>query len=91
MRAPRFIDFTRQLLERANHPDIAKIDTFNDPGTAMKPCGIVITMTDGSVIRLKAVRTSGPGGDNWDAEEIIPYPEYQIPEDLSQGSRKQPV
>ncbi|MFI6761951.1 hypothetical protein ACIBF5_22695 [Micromonospora sp. NPDC050417] len=87
MRTPRFIDFTRQLLERANHPDIAKIEPLNDSDTHLSPCGVVITMTDGTVVRLKGVRTSGPGGDDPNTEEIIPYPDYQIPENLLSAVR----
>lgn len=83
MRVPRLIDFTRQLLAQANHPDIAKIEPLTDPGTHLNPCGVVVTMRDGKVVRLKVVRASGPAGDDQSKPEVIPYPDYRIPEDLS--------
>ena len=43
MRAPRLIEFMQQLLEAGQHPDIERVETFDDPGTTMKPGGIKVT------------------------------------------------
>ncbi|MGW4464698.1 hypothetical protein [Micromonospora sp. NPDC004704] len=84
MRVPRLIDFTYQLLSRASHPDVAKVELLTDvPGNQMSPCGVVVTMRDGKVVRLKIVRTSGPSGDRQSEPEHIPHPDYVIPEVLS--------
>lgn len=82
MRVPRFLDFVQQALNLADHPGIARVDTFDDPDTHMKPSGLAITTTDGRVYRLKAVRTCGPGGEDFRSPEAIPYPDYQFPEDI---------
>lgn len=88
VRIPRFLDFLQEALSLAQHPEIARVDTFDDPDTALKPCGIAITTIDGRVYRLKAIRTSGPGGEKADTPEIIPYPDYEFPEGMKWESAR---
>jgi len=82
VRIPRFLDFVQQALNLAEHPEIVKVETFDDPGTHLKPSGIAITTTDGKVYRLKAVRTSPPGGEPPDTPDDVPYPDYRFPESI---------
>lgn len=82
MRAPRLIEFMQQLLEAGQHPDIERVETFDDPGTTMKPCGIKVTYRGGRVAYLKITRSSPPTGDDFSTGEHIPYPDYSIPQEV---------
>lgn len=80
MRAPRLIEFAGDLLEAGQHPDIASVEPWSDPGTVMSPCGLKVTMRDGRVAYIKVTRSSASSGDDFSKAEHIPYPDYQIPE-----------
>ena len=82
VKIPRFIDFVQQALDLAAHPGIARVDTFDDPDTHMKPSGVAITTADGKIYRLKVVRTSPPGGEPPGTPDVIPYPDYRFPESI---------
>jgi hypothetical protein len=78
VRPSRFINFTAELLAAAEHPEIASIEPFDDPGTWLKPCGLRITLTSGQTFYLKMTRTSGDAGDDFTQPEHIPEPTFKI-------------
>ncbi|SES36830.1 hypothetical protein [Actinokineospora terrae] len=68
MRRDRFVDYLREQLQAAGHPDITSIDTYAvDKGVT----DLRITCTDGRVISLHTTRLSPPGGDNFAEPEPI--------------------
>ncbi|GAA2993359.1 hypothetical protein [Actinokineospora diospyrosa] len=68
MRRDRFVEYLREQLAAAGHPDIASIDTY---AVDTKISDLRITCTDGRVISLHTTRTSPPGGDNFAEQERI--------------------
>lgn len=58
-----FAPVLRDLL-RGSHPDIAKVETFEDANYTHKPVGVLVTMGDGTAFAVGMVGAAPPGGDS---------------------------
>lgn len=67
MKLDYFAGLAKHLLESADHPEIAAVETFQEAG-AVGPNwprqGLRIVLRDGSALLVAFVRTSPPGGDD---------------------------
>lgn len=79
MRNDRYMQLVMNLLEIADHPDIAGWEFYSEEGVWFPKAGIEVKMKDGTSIRLRCVGTYPKGGDDHSQPEKIPFPEYQIP------------
>lgn len=76
MRVRRFEAFMKELLTNAHHPEIVKVETFEEGGFTGKPAGLHIVFASQAEIWIQFVRASPPGGDNH------AQPEYIITKDM---------
>lgn len=79
MRTSYFAGFARYLLDRAEHPAIAEIETFAEAGAVgfdWPPYGLKVSFRDGRAAYLSLAGTAAPGGAKPD------LPAHFNPEDL---------
>lgn len=63
----RFKDYLHEQLVAANHPGIARIETYEAGGQS----NLKVVGTDGVEISLLITRSAAPGGEKYDGEEHI--------------------
>jgi hypothetical protein len=85
MRATRFERYLCDLLAGCGDPAIKDVLTFSEAGYTALPNGVQVSFVTGARIFLQIVRTSPPGGDAADQDEVIktgealaPVPEPQF-------------
>ena len=83
MRVRRFEAWLKDLILKADQPEIAAVETFAEGGFTDKPVGLHVVFHSGAEVFVQFVRTSPPGGDNHATpERIVRRPDYQVdPED----------
>jgi hypothetical protein len=64
----RFVELVRERLATSGHPDIVGVEYY-DIDASVKD--LRIKCSDGRTIALNIVRTSPPGGDNYNQAENI--------------------
>lgn len=80
MRSPRMIQLMHDLLVAGEHPDIVSVEYWDDPGSGLKPCGVVVRMRSGNVAHIRGLTAAPPGGYAVGTEDTPLDPDYSIPE-----------
>ncbi|HLL69038.1 MAG TPA: hypothetical protein VK453_25485 [Micromonosporaceae bacterium] len=60
MNVADFADWVKKLVDHADNPKIAKVQTHTEVGRWEHPCGVVITFTDGWRVFNQLVASGGP-------------------------------
>jgi hypothetical protein len=72
-----FAPVLRDLLRDAQHPDIDRVETFEEADYTHKPTGVVVTMKDGTAFVVGMVGTAPPGGDSGRDPDSVEWRERQ--------------
>ncbi|MGA8115050.1 MAG: hypothetical protein WCA46_15400 [Actinocatenispora sp.] len=79
MRAPRYEQFVKGLIEANQPAAIASVQTFAEAGHTEDPRGVKIGLSTGSAVYLRFNHGSPPAGDNFTAPEKIVEGEAPTP------------
>lgn len=71
MRVKRFEGLMKDLLVREDHPEIVKVETFEEGGFTDKPVGLHIVFASQAEIWIQFVRASPPGGEDHSQPEYV--------------------
>jgi hypothetical protein len=81
MRAARFKHYLFGLLEKANNPEIAKVEPFDAAGQK----NIRVVGTDGVIIELMIVGSKPHGGGDWKLPEVAVAAPGRDPRPIDDG------
>jgi hypothetical protein len=80
MRVQRFIPLTAEIVNALDHPEIKSatlVDWASDSGVPAPVKAVRVELVDGSAFILRIV---GSGGTPYSEPEVIPDPDWKVPE-----------